>query len=83
MKYLFFTCAVLSIATTLGILFSLASQAWGFFQEIGVFEFLTGTEWRPILKPRAYGVLPLVSGTLLVATVGALVAVPVGLGTAI
>lgn len=82
-KYIFFTCAVLSIATTLGILFSLASQAWGFFQEIGVIEFLTGTEWRPILKPRAYGVLPLVSGTLLVAMVGALVAVPVGLGTAI
>ncbi len=83
MKYIFFTCAVLSIATTVGILFSLASQAMGFFQEIGVIEFLTGTEWRPILKPRAYGVLPLVSGTLLVAMVGALVAVPVGLGTAI
>ena len=83
MKYLFFTCAVLSIATTVGILFSLASQAWGFFQEIGVFEFLTGTTWQPILKPTSFGVLPLVSGTMLVAVLGALVAVPVGLGTAI
>ncbi len=83
MKYLFFTCAVLSIATTLGILFTLASQAWAFFQEIGVIEFLTGTAWRPILKPQAFGVLPLVSGTVLVAVIGALVAVPVGLGTAI
>lgn len=83
MKFIFFACAVLSIATTVGILFSLASQAVGFFQAIGVFEFLTGTDWRPILKPRSYGVLPLVSGTMLVAVIGALVAVPVGLGTAI
>ena len=83
MKYIFFTCAVLSIVTTVGILYSLASQAWGFFQEIGVFDFLTGTNWSPVLKPRSYGVLSLVSGTMLVAVLGAIVAVPVGLGTAI
>ena len=47
MKYIFFTCAVLSVVTTVGILYSLASQAWGFFQEIGVFDFLTGTNWSP------------------------------------
>jgi len=58
-------------------------NAWGFFVEISVWEFLTGTNWSPILKPRSYGVLPLVSGTMLVTLVGALVAVPVGLATAI
>ena len=83
MKSIFFTCAVLSIATTIGILYSLASQAYGFFQDIGVIDFLTGTRWSPILKPRDYGVLPLVSGTIMVAVLGAIVAVPVGLGTAI
>lgn len=83
MKAIFFICAAVSILTTIGILYSLASQALGFFQEVGVIEFLTGSRWSPILKPRDYGVLPLVSGTMLVAILGAIVAVPVGLGTAI
>ncbi|MDE2900219.1 MAG: phosphate ABC transporter permease subunit PstC [Chloroflexota bacterium] len=83
MKSIFFICAAVSILTTVGILYSLASQAWGFFQEVGVIDFLTGSRWSPILKPTEYGVLPLVSGTVLVAILGAMVAVPVGLGTAI
>ena len=83
MKSIFFICAAVSILTTVGILYSLASQAWGFFQEVGVIDFLTGSRWSPILKPREYGVLPLVSGTMLVAILGAIVAVPVGLGTAL
>ena len=59
------------------------SQAWGFFGEVPVWDFLTGTRWSPILKPRSYGVLPLVSGTLLVTALAAAVAIPVGLATAI
>ena len=43
----------------------------------------TGTRWTPILKPRAYGVLPLLSGTLLVTVIAAVVALPIGLMTAI
>ena len=58
-------------------------QALSFFNEISIWEFLTGTRWTPILKPRAYGVLPLVSGTLLVTVIAAAVALPVGLFTAI
>lgn len=76
-------CAIVSVLTTVGIVFSLLSQAIGFFQEVPVWEFLTGTRWSPILKPRSYGVLPLVSGTLLVTGVAAAVALPVGLATAI
>ena len=79
----FFACAMVSIVTTVGIVVSLAVQAWGFFFEVSVWEFLTGTRWTPILKPRSYGVLPLVAGTLLVAGIAGAVAVPVGLGTAI
>ena len=74
---------MVSIVTTIGIVVSLVTQAWGFFFEVSPWEFLTGTRWTPILKPRSYGVLPLVSGTLLVAALAAAVAVPVGLGTAI
>jgi len=50
--------------------------------EVPPWEFLTGTRWTPILRPRSYGVLPLVSGTLLVTALAAAVAIPVGLATA-
>jgi phosphate transport system permease protein len=74
---------VLSILTTVGIVVTLLTQAMGFFFEVSLWEFLTGTRWTPILKPRAYGVLPLVSGTLLVSAIAAIVALPIGLATAI
>ena len=77
---IFFICAFLSIIVSVVIVYSLISQAWGFFSEISVFEFISGTRWSPILKPRSYGVLPLVSGTLLVSAIAAMVAVPVGVG---
>jgi phosphate transport system permease protein len=76
-------CASVSILTTIGILVTLLYQGYGFFNEVSPWEFLTGTRWTPILKPRSYGVLPLVSGTLLVTVIAAMVALPVGLMTAI
>ena len=82
-KWLFFACATVSILTTAAILFTLFYQALSFFDEIPVWDFLTGTRWTPILKPRSYGVLPLVSGTLLVTAIAAIVALPIGLMTAI
>lgn len=82
-KYIFLACASLSILTTLVILLTLSYQAYEFFKEISIIEFLTGTRWTPILKPRSYGVLPLVSGTLLVTVIAAMVAIPIGLSTAI
>ena len=82
-KYLFFLCVLISLFTTAGILYSLLSQAIGFFFEVPLIDFLTGTRWAPILKPQAYGVLPLVCGTLLVAAIAAVVALPIGLATAI
>ena len=82
-KYLFFLCVLISLFTTAGILYSLLSQAIGFFFEVPLIDFLTGTRWAPILKPQAYGVLPLVCGSLLVAAIAAVVALPVGLATAI
>ena len=82
-KWLFFACATVSILTTAAILFTLFYQALSFFDEIPIWDFLTGTRWTPILKPRSYGVLPLVSGTLLVTAIDAIVALPIGLMTAI
>lgn len=85
--WLFFACAVMSILTTFGIVGSLLSQSLGFFREIPLWDFLFGATWSPILKDaegnRHYGVLPLVSGTVLVAAIAAAAAVPAGLAIAI
>lgn len=82
-KWLFFLCALVSVLTTIGIVVSLVSQAWSFFFEVSIWEFISGTRWSPILKPESYGVLPLVAGTLLISAIAAAVALPVGLATAI
>ena len=85
--WIFFGCAILSIITTVGIVVSLLSQSLGFFREIHVWDFLFGTNWSPILRDingeRHYGVLPLVSGTVLVAGIAVAVAVPTGLAIAV
>ena len=82
-KWVLLLCALLSVATTMGIVITLLYQAWGFFFEVNPWEFITGTRWSPILKPTSFGVLPLVGGTLLVSLIAAALALPVGLGAAI
>lgn len=75
--------AFISVLTTIGIVFVLVRESIGFFREIGILEFLTGTEWFPLYKPRSFGVLPLVSGTLLVAALAGVVSLGLGIGSAI
>ena len=82
-RWIFFGCALISIVTTLAIVFILLQQSWDFFREVPVWDFLTGTRWTPILKPTSFGVLPLVAGTLLVTALAVIVALPIGLATAI
>lgn len=76
-------CAALSVATTTAIVVSLLGPSIGFFQEVSILDFLTGTEWAPSLEPGLFGVLPLVVGTLNVVLWGMLFAIPVGIGSAI
>jgi phosphate transport system permease protein len=75
--------AVLGILTTIGIIAVLAFQTIEFFREINPLSFLTGTVWSATIRPYAYGVLPLVSGTLLVAGIAMIIGVPLGLLSAI
>ena len=82
-SYAFLICALISILTTVGIVTSLLIQAWPFFNVVSIIDFIFGTRWSPILKPRDYGVLPLVCGTLLVAFISAAIAIPSGVGIAI
>ncbi len=80
--WLIASCAVLTILVTVGIIAALSGKAIVFWTEISPVTFFTGTEWSPIIN-NAYGVLPLVSGTLIVTLCSALIALPIGLAAAI
>ncbi|WP_084193573.1 phosphate ABC transporter permease subunit PstC [Salimicrobium flavidum] len=79
--YLLLLCALVSILTTAGILFTLLRETVGFFSEVSIIEFYTGTNWSPWSGD--FGVLPLISGTLLITVIATVVAVPLGLMSAI
>ena len=76
-------CALISVATTVGIVIALFVPAFEFFQEVPLKDFLTGTDWAPLFEPALFGVIPLVVGTLSVTLWASLVALPFGLGAAI
>ncbi|MEO7836485.1 MAG: phosphate ABC transporter permease subunit PstC [Acidimicrobiales bacterium] len=78
---LLLACAVLSVLVTVGIVAVLASEAVRFFASVPVFDFLTGTRWAP--PNGAFGILPLINGSLMIAGGALLVGVPLGLATAI
>jgi len=80
---LLFAAALVSVLTTTGIVFSLVEETVGFFREVGVGDFLFGTEWSPLFAQPSFGVLPLVSGTLLITAIALVVAIPLGLGAAV
>jgi phosphate transport system permease protein len=82
-KGLLFLAALISILTTTGIVVSLLEETFVFFGDVGFGEFITGTDWSPIIKPQSFGVLPLVSATFLLTAIALLVSVPLGLGAAI
>jgi phosphate transport system permease protein len=78
-----FFCGALSILTTLGIVFILVEEALKFFgsPEVTLLNFFTGTTWQP--KIGQYGVLPLLSATLMTTFIAMLVALPLGLAVSI
>ena len=82
-KYIFFGCAIFSVITTGAIIFVLLFDALEFFSQIHPFAFFAGTQWNPLIKPEHYGVLPLVTGTLTITLGSALIAIPIGVLTAI
>ena len=77
------TAGLLSIAVSFAIIWILITQSIPFFQEVSVVEFLTGTRWTPLFTNKAFGVLPLLTGTLLTTFVALAVAVPMGVTIAI
>ena len=75
--------ALSSIFITASIVFILFYEALGFFKDVSVLEFLTGKQWTPLFAQPKFGILPLVTGTLLVTGIAVMVALPIGLIVAI
>jgi phosphate transport system permease protein len=82
-KVVLIGAAAVSVLTTFGIIISVLFPAIEFFSEIPLPAFLFGTEWTPLFRDGSFGVLPLVSGTLVITFIAVAVAIPLGLGSAI
>ena len=82
-NFILFLCASVSILTTVGIVTILLFEAIQFFQEVSIIDFVTGTRWTPLFASKQFGVLALVAGTVLVAVGAMIVALPLGLLSAV
>lgn len=90
-KVVLFCAACVAVLTTIGILFSVLFETMRFFQKVSPLEFLFGLQWSPQIAMRAdqggssgaFGIVPLVTGTLLITFIAMLIAGPIGLFAAI
>jgi phosphate transport system permease protein len=76
-------CALVSVATTVGIVAALLQPSIEFFREVSLTEFFTEERWAPLFEPASFGVRPLLVGTLSVTIWACVVCMPFGLGSAI
>lgn len=70
--------AMFSVFVTLGIVFVLVSESIQFFRQVSIIDFLTDTQWTPLFDDAHYGIMVLLSGTLVSSLVALLVAIPLG-----
>lgn len=84
-RWVLIICSLLTVATTIGIVLILLVEAFNFFRDIPVSDFLFGTTWTALFSgnQQEFGVVPLVMGTLMTSLVAALLALPLGLAAAI
>jgi len=78
-----FFCAAICVLTTVGIIVILGIQTVQFFSEVSVVDFLTDTQWTPLFADKHFGILPLITGTLLTTFIAIIIALPLGLSIAI
>jgi phosphate transport system permease protein len=75
---LLFSAAAVSVLTTIGIVYVLVSESIHFFQNVSIVDFLTDTQWTPLFDDAHFGIMVLVSGTLVSSVVALAVAIPMG-----
>lgn len=71
-------CGLVAVFTTVAIIYILVTESLPFFTHVSLKDFLTDTMWTPLFSDARYGILPLVSGTLTVAGVALMIAIPMG-----
>lgn len=81
--WLFGLFALISVATTFGIVLSLLFETVEFFKDVPLWNFLTDRQWTPLFSNPQFGILVLLSATFLTSLIALLVAVPLGLLSAI
>ncbi|MBU9721891.1 MULTISPECIES: phosphate ABC transporter permease subunit PstC [Bacillaceae] len=82
--FILFALASISILTTVGIVSTLLYETFLFFREVSIIEFFTNTNMKPLSRVEpSFSILPLLTGTILISLVAMLVAIPIGLTTAI
>jgi phosphate transport system permease protein len=75
--------ALITILTTAGIIWVLLAESFSFFKEVSIIDFLTDTKWTPLYAEKHFGILPLITGTLLTTLIAVAVALPTGLTIAV
>jgi phosphate transport system permease protein len=75
--------AAIGVVTTVGIVVVLVVEAYSFFLEISPVDFFTGTRWSASILPYAFGVIPLITSTLMIAAIALAIAVPLGVLAAV
>lgn len=78
-----FASSLITIAVTIGIVLVLSIEAVQFFSEVSIIDFITDTQWTPLFTEKHFGILPLLSGTLLTSFIAIAVALPIGLSISI
>ena len=76
-------CALISVVTTVAVVYSIADETLRFFREVSVVEFFTSRVWTPLFADKNFGIAPLVVGTLMVTLIACLIGLPLGLAAAI
>lgn len=82
-KFIFGAFALVSVATTVGIVLTLVFETIDFFKEVSFFRFLTETEWTPLFASQKFGIFVLITATFMTAAIASFVALPFGLLSAI
>lgn len=82
-EFIMLLCSLISVLTTLGIILILSIDTFRFFAEVSIIDFITDLQWTPLFADKHFGILPLLSGTVLTTLIATLVAVPIGLTIAI
>lgn len=77
-ELLLFLAALTSVAITVGIVGVLVYESLTFFRDVSLFDFLTDRQWTPLFSEPHYGIMSLVSGTLVTTSIALLVAIPMG-----